>query len=203
MPGCLPGPGVLSGDIGFRLSRPFIIRQVQLYTISLPSPPTSHRRSSDFCRIVEKLERSCDDQTRLTIEQVYPRICQLVGRASVCHKQIGGANNWSQAELSVFQDLILKYTRENILKINIYIKEPFAKKYIMVEYASMYEHHCQTWIGLTGPFQLYLDQQHWRSDGTLYWREHHHCHRDHLVSLHLNLELCRTEIQYHDQCDEL
>ena len=41
------------------------------------------------------------------------------------------------------QDLILKYTRENILKVNIYIKEPFAKKYIMVEYASMYEDSLQ------------------------------------------------------------
>ena len=94
----------------------------------------SSLRSSDFCRIVEKLSRSCEDQTRLTIEQVYPRICQLVTRASPC----SGLDNWSPGELREFQDLILKYTRENILKINIYIKEPFAKKYIMVEYASMY-----------------------------------------------------------------
>ena len=104
----------------------------------------SSLRSSDFCRIVEKLSRSCEDQTRLTIEQVYPRICQLVSRATTCHKQIESRdNNWSRAELTEFQDLILKYTRENILKINIYIKEPFAKKYIMVEYASMYVNLCE------------------------------------------------------------
>ena len=142
MPGCLPESGVLSGDIGCRLSSPFVIPQVQL-TISLPSPLTSHLRSSDFWRIVEKLERSCADQTRLTIEQVYPRICQLVRRATASHREILGATNWSRAELSELQDLILKYTRENILKVNIYIKEPFAKKYIMVEYASMYEDSLQ------------------------------------------------------------
>ena len=84
-----------------------------------------------------KLGRSCDDQTRLTIEQVYPRICALVRRA-ICHNQRLEVNNWSRGELTEFQALILKYTKENILKVNIYIKEPFAKKYIMVEYASMY-----------------------------------------------------------------
>ena len=103
---------------------------------------SSDLRSSDFCRIVAKLGRSCDDQTRLTIEQVYPRICSLVSQAP-CHQHMLGLNNWSRAELFEFQDLILKYTRENILKINIYIKEPFAKKYIVVEYASMYENHLQ------------------------------------------------------------
>ena len=96
-----------------------------------------HLRSSDFCLIVEKLGRSCEDQTRLTIEQVYPRLCALVRRA-ICHNQRLEVNNWSRGELTEFQALILKYTKENILKVNIYIKEPFAKKYIMVEYASMY-----------------------------------------------------------------
>ena len=57
----------------------------------------------------------------------------------MCLQKTLVANNWSRAELTEFQDLVLKYTRENILKINIYIKEPFARKYIMVEYASMYE----------------------------------------------------------------
>ena len=103
------------------------------------SPLTSHLRSSDFCTIVDKLNRSCADQTSLTIEQVYPRMCHLVHSylaGAPCRQRTGNIR-LKQSEMSEFNDLILKYTKENILKINIYIKEPFARKYLMVEYASM------------------------------------------------------------------
>ena len=90
---------------------------------------------------MEKLSRSCEDQTRLTIEQVYPNICHMVNdylSRTACHTglhKIGLSLN--KTDMTEFNDLILKYTKENILKINIYIKEPFARKYLMVEYASM------------------------------------------------------------------
>ena len=103
------------------------------------SPLTSQLRSSDFCTIVDKLNRSCADQTSLTIEQVYPRMCHLVHSylaGAPCHRRTRNVR-LKQSEMSEFNDLILKYTKENILKINIYIKEPFARKYLMVEYASM------------------------------------------------------------------
>ena len=129
----------------------------------------------------------------------YCKSAPLVSQARACHKQTSGGNNWSPGELREFQALILKYTRENILKINIYIKEPFAKKYIMVEYASMYVNLCQAQsvLVLTMVFQFHLDQQYWRSDGTLYWRKYHHCHRNHLVLFSRCLELFRTK----DQCE--
>ena len=60
-----------------------------------------------------------------------------------CHTGLGRIGvGHNKTEVSEFNELILKYTKENILKINIYIKEPFARKYLMVEYASMYELFC-------------------------------------------------------------
>ena len=92
---------------------------------------------------MEKLNRSCQDQTRFTIEQVYPRIYHLVSSylsRTGCHTGLGRIGvGHNKTEVSEFNELILKYTKENILKINIYIKEPFARKYLMVEYASMYD----------------------------------------------------------------
>ena len=136
MPGGLPRSGVLSGDVCCYLPCPALVLQVQPVTLS---PLTSHLRSSDFCTIVDKLNRSCADQTSLTIEQVYPRMCHLVHSylaGAPCRQRTGNIR-LKQSEMSEFNDLILKYTKENILKINIYIKEPFARKYLMVEYASM------------------------------------------------------------------
>ena len=66
-------------------------------------------------------------------------MCHLVHSylaGAPCHRRTGNIR-LKQSEMSEFNDLILKYTKENILKINIYIKEPFARKYLMVEYASM------------------------------------------------------------------
>ena len=68
-------------------------------------------------------------------------MCHLVHSylaGAPCRQRTGNIR-LKQSEMSEFNDLILKYTKENILKINIYIKEPFARKYLMVEYASMYE----------------------------------------------------------------
>ena len=101
-------------------------------------------RSKTFCKIVEKIHRSCADQTKHTLENIYPNVCSAVNTAvsnNWCRndEETFRPNNniWTDTEIENFKKIILKYTKENIMKINIFIKDPFAIKYKIVENASM------------------------------------------------------------------
>ena len=102
-----------------------------------------HLSSDTFCMVVHKIWRSCSDQSRLTLELVYPGICTLVSavlESKACPNTFLPQRvlpAWNSSTITMFKHLILKYTEENIIKVNIYIKDPFAKKYMMVEHASM------------------------------------------------------------------
>lgn len=71
----------------------------------------------------KKLNRSCEDETKTTLELTYPGICELAKEP-----------DWKGNQ--TFQDMALKYTRENVLRIKLFFKEPFAVKYLIVENAS-------------------------------------------------------------------
>ena len=70
----------------------------------------------------EKVNRSCKDETQTTLELSYPGICELAREGDWRNK--------------TFQDMALKYTKENVLKIKLFVKEPFAVKYRIMENAS-------------------------------------------------------------------
>ena len=42
---------------------------------------------------------------------------------------------WTSEESNKFSKMILKYTRENSVQVNIYIKDPFAVKFLIEENA--------------------------------------------------------------------
>ena len=44
---------------------------------------------------------------------------------------------WSAAEKEDFEKLILRYAQENIMKVKLFIKQPFAAKWIIEPHASM------------------------------------------------------------------
>ena len=78
------------------------------------------------------------------MENIYPDICTDVNTAvsnNWCRNEeetfLPNNNIWTDAEIENFKKLILKYTKDNIMKINIFIKDPFAIKYKIVENASM------------------------------------------------------------------
>ena len=87
---------------------------------------------------------SCGDQTKHTLEKIYPDICSYVNTVvsnkwCINHEEIFHPNKkiWTDLEIENFKATILKYTKENVMKINIFIKDPFAVKYKIVENASM------------------------------------------------------------------
>ena len=112
-------------------------------------------RSELFCKIVKKIGRSCEDQTRATMEMSYPNICKLVNTVLTnqwCEQtfNIGDPEDgdpesegiqitytWSEQEKEDFEKLILRYAQENIMKVKLFIKQPFASKWIIEPHASM------------------------------------------------------------------
>ena len=108
---------------------------------SLFPVPTTYTLSSMFCQVVRKIEHACRDQTKDTLELVYPGICNLitiVQSHNACHSKYKPERitKWKNGESKEFSDLILRYTTENIVQVNIFIKDPFAIKFLIEENAS-------------------------------------------------------------------
>ena len=108
---------------------------------SLFPVPSTYNFSPMFCLVVRKIEHACQDQTKDTLELVYPRICELVAVVqdhNACDSEFKPEiiNQWTNEESSKFSNMILRYTRENIVQVNIYIKDPFAVKFLIEENAS-------------------------------------------------------------------
>ena len=87
-----------------------------------------------------------------TLELSYPNICRLVNTVLAnewCEDTFNIADRgsqsgdiqitytWSAAEKEDFEKLILRYAQENIMKVNLFIKEPFAAKWVIEPHASM------------------------------------------------------------------
>ncbi|XP_023327060.1 uncharacterized protein LOC111700406 [Eurytemora carolleeae] len=104
-----------------------------LVTSSLyPGKEINHK--DDFCIIVNKLQRTCADFSRkYTVEKIYPNICAGVKQAmdtgacsSTIREPYNGTKYSSDPEESdQFKDTIVKYMRENIAVINVFIREPY------------------------------------------------------------------------------
>ena len=89
-----------------------------------------------------------------TLELSYPNICRLVNTVLAnewCEDTLNIADGdrgsqsgdiqitytWSAAEKEDFEKLILRYAQENIMKVKLFIKQPFAAKWIIEPHASM------------------------------------------------------------------
>ena len=82
-----------------------------------------------------------------TLELSYPNICSLVSTVlasqgcevtlDIADADRGGQVNWSAAQKQDFEKLILRYAQENIMKVNLFIKQPFAAKWVIEPHASM------------------------------------------------------------------
>ena len=68
----------------------------------------------------------------------YPDLCQMLDKVIV--ENPGYSMDWFPGNVTEQQQLtkiVLKYTQENILKLKLYIKDPFAVKYRILQNASM------------------------------------------------------------------
>ena len=108
---------------------------------SLFPVPITYSLSTLFCHLVRKIESSFQEQTKITLELAYPNICTdvaIVLSSQACNTKYKPnlIKQWDDNKTTKFSTLILKYTQENIVLVNIYIKDPFAVKYVIDENAS-------------------------------------------------------------------
>ena len=93
--------------------------------------------------MVRKIEHACNDERKTTLELVYLNICEdieTVMNNDACTDTYmpEKITEWTNKKRAEFSELILRYARENIVKVNIYIKDPFAVKFLIEENASKY-----------------------------------------------------------------
>ena len=91
--------------------------------------------------MVGKIENACHDERRTTLNLVYPNICEgieTVMKNDACMDTYTPEKitKWTNKKGTEFSELILRYARENIVKVNIYIKDPFAVKFLIEANAS-------------------------------------------------------------------
>ena len=122
-----------------------------------------------FCSLVKKIERSCQDQMKVSLELVYPDICQMVQAVqenNACNPYYTPetVKGWEANRKEEFANMVMKYTKENLVKINIYMKEPYATKFVINEEYTKYvysDHLIVTLVLNCKYLQFLLHQQHW------------------------------------------
>ena len=105
--------------------------------------PGTYSMSTMFCEVVENIDIACLDQTRDIIEVFYPNICKLVETVLIndaCKPNYRPTmiKEWGNDTDEEFANLILRYTQDNIVLVDIYMKDPFAVKFLIDEYAPKY-----------------------------------------------------------------
>ena len=79
---------------------------------------------------------ACQDERKTTLELVYPSICQqiiTVKNYNACEEifKPEKVTEWTNEQKEKFAKLVLRYTQENIVLVNILMKDPFALKILI------------------------------------------------------------------------
>ena len=103
---------------------------------SLFPVPTTFNLSPYFCSFVRKILYACEDERKITLELVYPNICQqiaTVDKYKACEEKYKPEKitEWTKEEKEKFAEMVLRYTQENIVFVNILMKDPFALKILI------------------------------------------------------------------------
>ena len=130
--------------------------QVAITTSRLPNRQTM-LQWSDFCLVMEKLQKSCGHVwKRVDLDQRYPSLCQLLlkkleiyspafeaNKKELCKQAIAGFTGANAVEVhgtgkgntsdEVLLGQLFKYARENLALVNIYIKPPVVTRIVKDE----------------------------------------------------------------------
>ena len=103
---------------------------------SLYPVPSTFNFSPHFCVVLKKIWSACQDERRITLELVYPIICQQISTVhnySACEEKYKPEKitEWTNKQKENFVKTVLRYTQENIILVNIFMKDPFALKILI------------------------------------------------------------------------
>ena len=111
------------------------INSLFVTTSSYPNRKTLVYRE-EFCIVAKRLVEKCNGPKRKPLEREYPQICSLLKpleNITFCTN-----NNWDirrhlipncDSRKCPIEDVILDYAKENLVMFNIFIKDPYAKRF--------------------------------------------------------------------------
>ena len=112
--------------------------------------PNSHAfaKTLEFCYVLKKLIKSCKGDRKFSLEQayelIYPNLCDNVlsieESATTCPIDLKKSNITNS-----LKQFVVNYAKENIAKVNIFLKDPFVKRYVREEKITV-----NTFIGTIG-----------------------------------------------------
>ena len=90
----------------------------------------------EFCKVFEKLLQSCNGDRRESLDEYRPSLCPtiLAGAANwTCEDVACGKTNMSSEFINSILDEVATYTKENMAIVNVFIRDPYVKKYLTEE----------------------------------------------------------------------
>lgn len=114
------------------------INDLFVTTSNYPNKKTFKERE-EFCLLVRKLLVTCRGHKRLPLSSEYPDLCPTLESVPNITMYCGRVNRWRGEKLQnknlsrVIEYEIYNYARENLAIINIFIKEPYTKRFRKTE----------------------------------------------------------------------
>ena len=106
----------------------------------------SFHREREFPIVVRKVKRSCGNEKRKVMEKKYPGLCSLVESTDV-HDGWDYTVGLTEDQFEALREKIVAYGRDNLIKIDLFVKTPTAKMYERQEEITFLE-----FLGYVGGF---------------------------------------------------
>ena len=101
-------------------------------------------KTAEFCYILKKIINSCKGDRRVSLEEHFPNICSSI--LTIDESSITCPLDFEITNITnTVRGFVVDYAKENIAKVNIFLKEPFVNRYKREEKITW-----NTFIGTTG-----------------------------------------------------
>ena len=85
-------------------------------------------KTAEFCYILKKIINSCKGDRRISLEEHFPNICSSI--LSIDESSITCPLDFEITNITnTVRGFVVDYAKENIAKVNIFLKEPFVNRY--------------------------------------------------------------------------
>ena len=89
----------------------------------------SFSEHGDFCVAVEKLKRSCAGDRRESLDDYMPDLCPTLDGVASRNESCDAVRSSAGRTGSALRRMVATYARDNMAVLNVYIREPYVRKY--------------------------------------------------------------------------
>ena len=89
-------------------------------------------KTKEFCYVLKKIKKSCKNDRRPSLDNAYPGMCNdfdyIIDDNVTCPFDFASRKIKSE-QISKLKSWTVNYAKNNIAKVNIFLKDPFVQKY--------------------------------------------------------------------------